>query len=85
MQLRSVQFSPFSGYSLLLRSEYLPQHPILKHLGFCSPRNMRDQVSHPYKTADIFIVLFILIFICAPSCSTYGVEERCIQSFGGEI
>jgi len=85
MQLRSVQFSPLSGYFLFLRSEYLPQHPILKHLSFCSPLNVRDQVSHPYKTADTFIVLLILVFICAPSFSTYGVEERCIQGFGGEI
>jgi hypothetical protein len=70
MQLRIVQLSPFSGYFPSLRSEYLPQHPILKH---------------PYKTADIFIVLCCLIFVSATSCSTCGGEERCVQGFGGEI
>jgi hypothetical protein len=31
-------------------------------LKLCSSLNVRDQVSHPYKTADKIIVLYILIF-----------------------
>jgi hypothetical protein len=31
-------------------------------LGLCSSLNVRDQVSHPYRTTDKIIVLHILIF-----------------------
>jgi hypothetical protein len=40
--LRSFFSSETSYYFILVRSKYSPQHPVL---------NVRDQVSHPYKTA----------------------------------
>jgi hypothetical protein len=35
---------------------------LLSTLNLCSSFNMRDQVSHPYKTTGTVIVLYILIF-----------------------
>jgi hypothetical protein len=46
-----MQFSPFSRHLIPLRSKYPPQHPVLKHLQLCFSLNVRDQVSHPYRTA----------------------------------
>jgi hypothetical protein len=37
-------------------------HLVFKHLQYCSAHNVRDQVSHPYKTRGNIIVLYILIF-----------------------
>ena len=34
----------------------------LNILSFLSSRSVNDQVSHPYKTTDKIIVLYILIF-----------------------
>jgi hypothetical protein len=45
-----MQFSPFSRHLILLRSKYPPQHPVLNTLSLCSSLNVRDQVSHPYRT-----------------------------------
>jgi len=46
-----------------LRPKYFPQHPILEQpQPMLIPLNMRDQVSHPYKTIK-FIVLYISMFI----------------------
>jgi hypothetical protein len=59
MKLLNMQFSPASCHFILLRSKYSPQLPVLK---LCSSLNVRDQVSHPYKTSKI-IVLYILVFI----------------------
>jgi hypothetical protein len=41
---------------------YSPLHPVLKHLQSMFLPYVRDQVSHPYKTAGEFIVLHIPIF-----------------------
>jgi hypothetical protein len=35
---------------------------LLNALSLCSSFNMRDQVSHPYKSSVIIMVLYILIF-----------------------
>jgi hypothetical protein len=43
-------------------SNYFPQHPLLKDPQFIFFPNVRDEVSHPYKTAGKIIVLSILIF-----------------------
>jgi hypothetical protein len=44
-------------------SKYSPQHIILNHPhNLCSSLNVRDQVSHPYRTTGKIIVVFILIF-----------------------
>jgi hypothetical protein len=57
-----MQFSPMSSHFISLRSKYSPQHPVLNH-----PQsvffNVRDQVSHPYRTTGKIIVLYILIFM----------------------
>jgi hypothetical protein len=57
-----IQFSSASYYFILLRSKYSPQHPVLKTLGLCSSLNVRDQVSHPYKTMDKIIDPYIYIY-----------------------
>jgi hypothetical protein len=41
-----------------------PQHPVLKHPhSLRSTLNVSDQVSHPFKTTDKIIVIYILICI----------------------
>jgi len=47
----------------LLRSKYLPRHPILKQPQLLFSLNVSDQVSHPHKTTGKIIFLYILIFI----------------------
>jgi hypothetical protein len=63
MKLLIVQLPPFSCYFILLWSEYSPQDHVLKHPQFIySSLNVRDQVSHPYKTTGRITVLYILTF-----------------------
>jgi hypothetical protein len=57
MKLLIMQFSPLSRHFIPLRSKYSPQHPVL-----CSSLNVRDQISHPYRTTGKIIVFYILIF-----------------------
>jgi hypothetical protein len=46
-----MQFSPTSYHFISLRSKYSPQHPVLRYPhSLCSSLNVRDQVSHPYRT-----------------------------------
>jgi hypothetical protein len=45
-----MQFCPFSCHLISLRSKYPPQHPVFKNHSLCSSLNVRDQVSHPYRT-----------------------------------
>jgi hypothetical protein len=47
-----MQFSPLSCHLIPLRSK----HPL------CYSLNVRDQVSHPYRTIHKIIVLYNLIF-----------------------
>jgi hypothetical protein len=54
-----VQLSPFSCYFIPLWSKYSSENPVLKHLSLCSSLNVRDQVSHPYKTHIIIIIITI--------------------------
>ena len=58
-----MQSHPFRRYLVPPRSNYSPQHHVLKHpqLPFL-PQCQRDQVSHPYKTPGKIIILYILIF-----------------------
>jgi hypothetical protein len=44
-----------------LWSEYSPYNPVLKHPQSASI-NVRNQVSHPYKTTSRIMVLYILTF-----------------------
>jgi hypothetical protein len=55
-----MQFSSDWCCYLLARSKYSSQHLILKHPP--SVFNVRDQVSHTYKSTGKIIVLYILIF-----------------------
>jgi hypothetical protein len=59
MNLLIKQSSSVSYHFLPLRSKYSSQHPVLN---LCSSLSVGDQVSHPYKTIDKIIVLYILIF-----------------------
>jgi hypothetical protein len=53
MKLLTMQFSPTSYHFITLRLKYSLQH--------CSSLNVRDQVSHPYRTTGKIIVWYILI------------------------
>jgi hypothetical protein len=58
-----MQFSPLSHHLILFRSKYPSQHPVLKHpLSLCSSLDLRDQVSHPYRTTGKIIALYISKF-----------------------
>jgi hypothetical protein len=59
-----MHFSPLSCQFIPLRTEYSPEHPVLKHPQFMFlPLNIRDQVSHPYRTTGKIILSYILIFM----------------------
>jgi hypothetical protein len=62
MTLLIMQFSPTSRHFISLRSKYF-QHPVLSTLSLCSSLNVRDQVSHPYRTTGRIIILCIVIFM----------------------
>jgi len=54
--------SPASHHFLPLRSNYSPQHPVLKHLNTCSSLTVRDQDSYLYNTTGKIMVLYTLFF-----------------------
>jgi hypothetical protein len=62
MNLPTMQPSPTSCHFISLWSKYSPQHPVLKH-SLCFSYNVRDQVSHPYRTTGKIIVLYTYILI----------------------
>jgi hypothetical protein len=67
-EYRSLSSSLCSLLHYLVTSSLLGQNILLsilfsKILSLCSSLNVRDQVSHPYKTAGRIIVLYILIFL----------------------
>ena len=57
MQLIIMQFPPVSCYFLPLKPKYIPQHLSLYH-----SLNVRNQVSHPYKTKGKITIMYISIF-----------------------
>jgi hypothetical protein len=57
-----MQFSPVSLHFVSLRTKYSPQHSVFKHPHICLSVNVRDQVSHPYRTTGTITVLFTLVF-----------------------
>ncbi|PNF25245.1 hypothetical protein B7P43_G13294, partial [Cryptotermes secundus] len=65
MKLLIMQFSPTSCHFISLRSKYSPKKNTLfsNTLRLRSSLNVRDQVSHPYRTTGKIIVLYILIFM----------------------
>jgi hypothetical protein len=62
MKLLTVQLSPFYCYFIPLWSKYSPRTLFSNILIICSSLNVRDQVSHPYKTTGRVMVLYILTF-----------------------
>jgi hypothetical protein len=62
MKFLIMQFSPTSCHFVSLWSKYSPPHPV-STVSLCSSLNVRDQVSHPYRTTGNIIVLYILTFI----------------------
>jgi hypothetical protein len=62
MKLLIMQFSRISHHFISLQTKYSPQHIVLKHPQSMFPLNVRDQVSHPYRTTGKIIVLYIQIF-----------------------
>jgi hypothetical protein len=54
MKLLIMQFSPTSCHFISLRSKYSLQHPVLNTLSLFSCLNVRDQVSHLYRTTVKF-------------------------------
>jgi hypothetical protein len=47
---------------LPLRSKYFPQHPVVRYPRAPSSLNVRDQVSHTYRTTNKIIVICIKIW-----------------------
>ena len=62
IKLHVMQSSPSTCYLVALRFKYFSQHPILEHPQPIPPTlNMRDQVSHPYKTTEKLQFFFICV------------------------
>jgi hypothetical protein len=72
-----MRFPPHPHLLIPFWPKYSPQHPALKHPSLCSSLNVRDQVSHPYRTTGKIIVSYILILKCLYSRREDG-------SFGAE-
>jgi hypothetical protein len=72
MKLLIMQFCPATHHFISLQSKYSRQRPVLNILSLCSSLNVRDLISHPSKTTEKLIVLYILIFTFLGS----GLEDR---------
>jgi hypothetical protein len=53
IKLPIMQYSPTPHYFIPLSPKYSHQHPVLKHLSLYFFLNMRDQISHSYKTTNL--------------------------------
>jgi hypothetical protein len=62
MKLLIVKLPPFSCYLSYFGPNVLLRTLSSNTLSLCSFLNLRDQVSHPYKTAGRIMVLYILAF-----------------------
>jgi hypothetical protein len=62
MKLPIVQLSPLSRYSILLGPNILLSTLFSNTLSLYSSDDVRDQVSHPYKTTGWIVVFYILTF-----------------------
>jgi hypothetical protein len=63
MKLLIMQFPLISFTSSLLGSNILLSTLFSNTLSLCFSHNVRDQISHPYRTTGKIIVLYILIFM----------------------
>jgi hypothetical protein len=75
MKLLIMQFSPASYHFIPLRSKYSLQHMFSNTISLYSSLNIRDQISHPYRTTDKIIVFHILIFMFLDS----GREDKVLD------
>jgi hypothetical protein len=62
MKLLIVQLSSFSCYFILFGPNILLRTLFSNTLNLCSSLNVRDQVSHPYKTNGRIMGLYVLSF-----------------------
>jgi polysaccharide pyruvyl transferase WcaK-like protein len=62
-KLLITQFSQFSRHLIPLRPNILLSTLFSNILSLCSSLNVRDQVSHSYRTSSKIIVLYILIVL----------------------
>jgi hypothetical protein len=72
-RVQVMKLSPTSHHFISLWSKYSLQHPVLKH-NLCSSLNVRDQISHPYRTTGKIIILYTLIL-----CFSEGLWQRSIH------
>jgi hypothetical protein len=61
MKLLIMQFSRTSIHFISLRSKYSPQYPVLKQPQSLFSLNVRDEVSHPYRTTGKIFIFYIEI------------------------
>jgi hypothetical protein len=54
-KLLVMQISSPSSQFIPLWMKYAPWHPVLNTLSLCSSLNVRDQVSHPYRTSFVVV------------------------------
>jgi len=80
----ALYYALFSSLLLLPSSlaEYLLQHPVLEHPQHTFSLNVRNQLSHPYKTTGKIIVLYILTFFFLGSRQEHKrFCTKCYQAF----
>jgi len=53
-----MQFISASCYFHSLMSKHTPQHFIFEHPYLCSSLRVGGHVSHPYKTPDLYTLMF---------------------------
>ena len=85
LHLDSTDLKPPSNKSLFanfitLRSKYSTQYPIFKNVFFGPSLKVKDKVSHPYKTVEKIILMYILNFICLDSKQRHKIVHRMIAS-----
>jgi hypothetical protein len=80
MKLLIMQFSPTSCHFIFFGPNILFNTLFSNTLSLCSSLNVRDQVTHPYKTRGKNIVLYIPIF------TLWAADEKTEESEqnGGE-
>jgi hypothetical protein len=82
MKLLTMQFSPTSNLFIHLWCKCSLSTLFSNTLSLCSFINVRDQVSHPYRTTGKIIVSYILIFMLLDRILwladplLYGLDDR---------
>jgi hypothetical protein len=61
MRLYITQFQPASCYLLSPEPKYSLQHPVFKHPQSIFPINMRNKVTHRYKTTCIAVLCMLTL------------------------